>query len=283
MTLPVTGVDHVLMLVNSLDDASVTMRRLGFTVSPRGIHSAHLGSANHTIMFQDDYIELWGAITPTAFNALHRENLKRGEGIYTAALTALDADLIGPALREVGIATDAPVLFSRPVATPKGTADAQFTVVRPNRNQLPNGFMFFCQHRTPELVWVPEWMSHANTARGIRALIIEADAPERAADVYIRLLPSASPEPIPGGLRVRSGKAHLDFLVRDRIEETYGLAELNDVRSPFFKVAQLFVGAIETAKNVLKENGVRFFESAGSILVPPREAHGVLLELVAEK
>jgi hypothetical protein len=282
MMLPVTGVDHVLMLVNSLDDASMTMRRLGFTVSPRGIHSAHLGSANHTIMFRDDYIELWAAITPTAFNALHRENLERGEGIYTAALTALDADLIGPALRERGMATDVPVHFSRPVVTPEGTRDAEFTVVRPNRDQLPNGFMFFCQHHTPELVWVPEWMRHANTARGIRALIIEADAPERAADIYGRLLPSPSPEPIPGGLRVHSGKAYLDFRVRSSLEATYGPAELSAVRSRSFKVVQIGVGALETARNVLEENGVRFFESAASLLIPPHEAHGVLFEFVAE-
>jgi Glyoxalase-like domain len=59
----VVGVDHVVVMVEDLDAASDNWRRLGFTVSPRGTHSAKLGSGNYTIMFGDDYVELLGILS----------------------------------------------------------------------------------------------------------------------------------------------------------------------------------------------------------------------------
>lgn len=65
MAQHLTGVDHCVILVRNLDGAAERYRRLGFTLSPRGYHSAHMGSANHTIMLQHDYFELLGIINPT--------------------------------------------------------------------------------------------------------------------------------------------------------------------------------------------------------------------------
>ena len=52
----VIGIDHAVVMVKDLDQAAENYRRLGFTVSPRGTHSAHMGSGNYTIMFQEDYL-----------------------------------------------------------------------------------------------------------------------------------------------------------------------------------------------------------------------------------
>jgi Glyoxalase-like domain len=40
------GIDHAVVVVNDLDKAAENWKRLGFTVSPRGTHSAHMGSGN---------------------------------------------------------------------------------------------------------------------------------------------------------------------------------------------------------------------------------------------
>ena len=40
MTHPVKGVDHVFLMVNDLDESCEAFERLGFTISPRGMHSA---------------------------------------------------------------------------------------------------------------------------------------------------------------------------------------------------------------------------------------------------
>ncbi|MFD2856181.1 VOC family protein [Seohaeicola zhoushanensis] len=61
MTHPVKGIDHCFALVDDLDDAAAQYGALGFTLSPRGMHSAAKGTANHTIMFPEDYFELLGS------------------------------------------------------------------------------------------------------------------------------------------------------------------------------------------------------------------------------
>jgi hypothetical protein len=61
----VIGVDHAVVMARDLDKAAEGWRRLGFTISPRGTHSAHMGTGNYTIMLDPDYIELLGVLGPT--------------------------------------------------------------------------------------------------------------------------------------------------------------------------------------------------------------------------
>ena len=78
----VIGLDHAVVMVKDLDQAAANYKKLGFTVSPRCTHSAHMGSGNYTIMFDPDYMELLGVLTPTEHNAPARAYLEtRGEGI----------------------------------------------------------------------------------------------------------------------------------------------------------------------------------------------------------
>ncbi len=74
-------------MVRDLDLAAEMWKRLGFTVSPRGTHSAHMGSGNHTIMLDPDYIELLGVLAATDLNAPARAFLAQREGIERIALT----------------------------------------------------------------------------------------------------------------------------------------------------------------------------------------------------
>jgi hypothetical protein len=46
MTLKsIIGIDHAVIVVQDLDKAAENWRRLGFTLSPRGTHSAKIGRA----------------------------------------------------------------------------------------------------------------------------------------------------------------------------------------------------------------------------------------------
>jgi catechol 2,3-dioxygenase-like lactoylglutathione lyase family enzyme len=65
MPAAITGIDHVVIAVDDLDRAEAAYRRLGFTLSPRAVHSATMGTANHTIMLEHDYFELLAVLTPT--------------------------------------------------------------------------------------------------------------------------------------------------------------------------------------------------------------------------
>src|SRR6478736_5011664 len=87
----ILGTDHVVITVRDLDAAAAQWKRLGFTVSPRGLHSPQMGTANHTIMFGEDYLELLGVVAETEQNKPTRDLLKVREGIERTAFTTDDA------------------------------------------------------------------------------------------------------------------------------------------------------------------------------------------------
>jgi catechol 2,3-dioxygenase-like lactoylglutathione lyase family enzyme len=168
----VIGLDHVVVAVRDLDAAAAAWGRLGFTVSPRGTHSAHMGSGNYTIMLGPDYIELLGVLTPTPHNAPMRAFLEGREGLERAAFTTDDAAAGAEELRARGIAGDRPHPLRPPVTRPDGQpAEARFNVFQWPAEERPGGLRIFaCEHLTRENVWIPELQSHANAVSSILRL-----------------------------------------------------------------------------------------------------------------
>src|SRR4030081_358015 len=112
----VIGIDHAVVVVRDLDNASENWKRLGFTVSPRGAHSAKMGSGNYTIMLDPDYIELLGVLVETEHNAPTRAFLaKRGEGVERIPFPAVDAPAGAGKIRARASEPLGPTDFERPV------------------------------------------------------------------------------------------------------------------------------------------------------------------------
>jgi hypothetical protein len=174
-----TGLDHLVVAVRDLDAAAAQWAALGFTLSPRGLHSAHIGSANHTMMFGQDYLELLAPVTPTPHNQALRDFVARREGLDRAAFTTTDAAAGADALRVRGVEAVGPVHFSRPVPLPDGReTEARFSVFRWPVSQRVGGLgIFACQHHTRDAVWVPSLMSHANGATRILRVLVATDDP----------------------------------------------------------------------------------------------------------
>lgn len=106
MPHPVLGVDHSYLLVHDLDESAALYRQLGFTLSPRGLHSPQKGTANYTIIFEQDYLELLGVVRETDLSIGQRDSLARdGEGVRAIANRTQSADAAKPALAERGIKT----------------------------------------------------------------------------------------------------------------------------------------------------------------------------------
>ena len=263
----ILGLDHIVVTVRDLDAAAEAWRRLGFTVSPRGTHSPHLGSANYTIVFGCDYIELLGVLTPTEHLKPTIEFLKTREGIERAAFTTDDAAAGVEELRARGIAPLGPVHFGRPVELPGGGAgEARFNVFRWPVDEAPGGLRIFaCQHLTRDTVWIPELQAHANGAvRLVRLEILSTD-PAAAAAHLSRLID----EPVsatPDGYLVPSGGGRADFVFYD--EATFGRLYPPGVRAG---------AAAEGAVAVVVATG----DPAGAGDVPAALANGVILRLVA--
>jgi hypothetical protein len=210
----VIGVDHVVVAVRDLDGAAAEWKALGFTISPRGTHSAHMGSGNYTMMFGEDYMELLGVLVPTEHNAGLRAFLDGREGLDRAAFTATDAAAGAEELRAKGLAATGPVAFGRPVTLPSGgEAEARFNVFQWPRTERPAGLgIFGCQHVTRDAVWIPELQRHANGATKLVRIEVLARDPAGAAAHMARLIDREVAKEPDGASRVPSGGGRADFV-----------------------------------------------------------------------
>lgn len=212
----IMGVDHVVVGVRDLDNAARRWAALGFTVSPRGTHSPQMGTANHTIMLGEDYIELIGVVAETEHNAPTRALLKEREGIERTAFTTDDAAAGAAEIRARGITPLGPMHFGRPVPLPGGgQGDARFNVFRWPVAEAPAGMgIFACQHLTRDMVWLPELQQHANGAERIRRVDLVAADPHAAAAHLGRLIDEPV-QAVQGGWKIASGRGRADFLFVD--------------------------------------------------------------------
>ena len=277
----VIGIDHAVVMVKDLDQAAANYKRLGFTVSPRGTHSAHMGSGNYTIMFDPDYMELLGVLTPTEHNAPARAFLERsGEGIERIAFTAVDSAEGAEEIRARGYPPVGPTDFERPVTMPNGTISAaKFRTFQWPTAEAPGGVRIFaCQHKTRETVWIPELMQHANGAKRLKQVIIVSPEPAKDAAHLSKMIDRDVRNDADGAVAVPSGSDRADFvfLTRDQLGKRYpgvSLAGLSERGG-----AGLVIGAdLAAAEKALGTTGVH---SAGGIVVPPAAGNGTLLAFV---
>jgi glyoxalase-like protein len=176
------ALDHV--VINTLfdmDRAAGLMMQLGSTLTPRGYHS--LGSINHLLMFEHNYLELIGL--PSGTDVLRKDVLESPRGLNGLVFQARDIDACQRTLRDSGLAMLEPQSFSRPVTIDGVEHLARFRTVRTAPELFEAGRVYYCQHYTPELVWHRPWMSHPNGVLGLSELVIvisnlEIDLPRYA-------------------------------------------------------------------------------------------------------
>jgi hypothetical protein len=274
----VIGLDHVVIAVRDLDAAAKRWEALGFTMSPRGTHSAHMGSGNYTMMLGEDYMELLGVLVPTDHNAGLRAFLEVREGLDRAAFTATDAAAGAEEVRARGFAATGPVAFGRPVPLPGGgEAEARFNVFQWPRDQRPADLgIFACQHLTRGNVWIPELQSHANGATRIVRIEVLARDPEAAAAHLGKLIDRAAEREADGAFRVPSGSTRGDIVFLDRatLAARHPGVALDGL--PEEGGAALVLGTKDMAA-AAKALGTA---PGATVAAPPSRATGVLLRFV---
>ena len=269
----VTGIDHAVVLVRDLAASREKFARLGFTISPMGRHSAHMGTVNHTIMLRDDYLELLAVETPTPSNQRWRDRLARREGLDTIALRTSGAERTAEELKALGFADATALHFSRPVAPGK---DAAFNVCLFPPAASPQLNLFVCEHLTRDAVWLPELMEHPNTAVGLAAVTVVVESLSGLPQAYGRLFGTNrvlrnGPEVV-----VETGSAPIRFVTRPTLEQLYPGIELASDAPPY--VAALGFRVLDLAAAEATLAAASPARIGASLCIAPREACGVLLE-----
>jgi hypothetical protein len=93
--------------------------------------------------------------------------------------------------------------------------EARFSVFDVHDDAAPELRLFACQHHTPEAVWVPNLLSHANGAQRILRIEQVAAAPEPVATALATHL-RGTPERLADGFRVATaaGRAAIEVMTQ---------------------------------------------------------------------
>ncbi len=262
-TRPTRGIDHLVIAVRDLDRAEAQYRRLGFALTPRG-HHIKLGSYNHCAMFGEDYLELLAQGTQSR-PALERF-LRVREGVAGIALRTVDARRTFAELRQQGVAIADPVDFGRPVDTPEGKREARFTTTEIDNDTTAGHRVFFCEHKTPELVWLRQYQVQPNGVTALAGLVV-VDADGRLEGALKRALGDAS--------------GAIEYLVPALAAQRFGGDPILAVAQPYVAAVRLRVKDRAATARFLEAAGVSTRSIAGGALqVSSRDAVGAILEFV---
>ena len=273
----IQGIDHVVIVVNDLAAAADSFRRMGFVVTPRGDHT--LGSRNHCVMLGEDYIELLTSPpeNPHPSRQHYSEFASAGDGLAAIALRSDSAREAYTELLWAGFSPSDPIEFSRPVRLPEGERDARFRVTQLAPDTTPGGYVFVCEHLTPEVVWRPEYLSHRNGATALAALAIVTDDIAATARSYERMFDTHA-QVIAEGLLVGTGSAPIAVVSAPALAKR--LPGVGATRRLAPKLAALFVKVADrnAAADALTAGGMRPVRMPdGSLAIGPERAHGVAL------
>jgi catechol 2,3-dioxygenase-like lactoylglutathione lyase family enzyme len=260
---PITRLDHVIIAVKSLDTAAATYRKLGFTLTPRGLHEGK-GTGNHCIMFGSTYIELLGIVDETGAKGRLAERVNaRGEGAMGIAYGADDADETYAALRAAGIEAEPPNDLARPLDLDGKRDIVRFRNIMLPKLALPETMQFICTHVTPELTRARrEWQLHPNGATGVAEIVIAADDVNAA--------------------RSELGSAELTnsaitLLTPAEAERRYTKSLAGAPRSGIVALT-IRVNEPDAAAAMLDMAKLPHRETSNSVIVPASAAHGVVIE-----
>jgi hypothetical protein len=180
------GIDHPLVMVRDIEAAAAQYRRLGFNTAPTGFHP--WGTSTSLIVLERSAIELMGiydetlldlhAVGDFRFGRYVSDALSEREGVYLVALYSEDAPGDRARVQALGISAQGRIDFRRKVNAPGGDWDeAVVTLEILVDPALPRASNFLAQQHRPELLWVPEWMSHPNGATGLAGITYAAEDP----------------------------------------------------------------------------------------------------------
>ncbi|MGA0034235.1 MAG: VOC family protein [Burkholderiales bacterium] len=226
------NVDHIAHFVPHIDSASAALERAGFTLTPFSEQSHRIeaggplvpaGSGNRCIMLKEGYLEFLTPTGDTAIAAQLRTAIRRYTGVHLIALgtTAPDAD--HSRLQKQGFAPLPAVALQREIGTNAGIETARFTVVRVPPGTMAEGRIQYCQQHTPDLLWQPRWLEHANRARGLAAVILCVEDAQEAAQRYARYTGLLA-QLTGNQWRIDTQRGALLFTTPDALQRTLGIA-----------------------------------------------------------
>jgi hypothetical protein len=274
------AVDHAVINVrDDMDRAVEHFGALGFTLTERGYHS--LGSINHLMVFDADYLELVGL--PAGAARVRREIAESPLGLNGLVFATDDAARLHDRLAARGVPVEQVVAFDRPVTLDGVEQRASFRTVRLAAGYAHGGRVYFCEHETPHLVWRREWQRHRNGVHGLAEFTLVLPEPAREAARYAEI---TSVEPRPRGsdeIELAFRACTVRFVTLEKYRARYGGcgADANG-RDAFMGALALRTSALARVRECLAApwEAIEVHDRPDRITVAAASAYNTVLEYV---
>ncbi len=277
------ALDHFVIAVRDLERAGAAWERLGFRVLPKMRHVT-AGCANRVVQFGRTYVELLGDIELMLemYRGHYLGRFAHGEGLANICFTANDLDADRAVVEAAGIPCGPVTSARRPVVMPDGSSeDTDSDFFYPWRAGQAYMTPFLAAHRKPEIIFVPEYAVHPNTAKDVTGIICQSPTPNEDA-AFFALMGGAVTEPIAGGMMVRLAQGDtVEILEPSALAERFG-AVLPPVAqdAPGFGVGlTIVVASLAACRAALPADAV---EADGALIVPASAACGAFVRFVED-
>lgn len=279
----INGIDHFALVVNDLDAAVQTHRRLGFDAQAGGEHPA-FGSHNALIALADGaYLELVGFKNiELASKAFWRDAVKRlhaSEGLDNFVLLSNDLASDVSNLRARGLVVSEPEDGSRVRPDGQRVAFRIATLGGTRSGLLP----FLIQDDTPRELRIEPASEGLGRRARVKQILIAAKDLDSARETYRALL-GAEPK------RVRSTTGDLQgfrfsmpwgaLVVAHPEREANAMADQLSRRGEGLYAITLRVENLNHERNEMKSRGVKIEEDENGFLISPDATCGARIRLV---
>jgi hypothetical protein len=278
------SINHVGMAVRDLAPASRRFEAMGFTLTPYSPHSGAwkpgeplqaFGSGNRCVMFERNYLEILASEKRDAPAPRIEAFLARHQGAHiicfnSEALQAVDGRLSAAAIRTSGV-----IPLQREIDTPQGKRTAKFERVQFAPDDSPEGYIQAARHLTPQYIYQPRYITHANGCTALSDCLVVADDLEHFVRKYEGYL---------GAAAERDGSA---WRFRFSLVGRLTLVQCRDVRewlpgtllppAPGIAAVAFRTPDLQGQRARLAAAGVTAREVNGRLLVPAEDACGVAM------
>jgi hypothetical protein len=278
MTLSARPLDHCVLPTADLSVARRRLTALGFTVAPDGLHP--FGTANCCVYFADrTFLEPLAVADPvkagiasmrgnvfTARDAAFRYRVG-DEGFSALVFGTGDARADHSTFTRAGISAGRLLSFSRPfIDTSERSDTASFKLAFAADLRSPDAFFFTCERVNAPLVDRSALQKHANGARRIKAVILEAPQPADFVE-FLAAIVGGNPVTIPDGFCFAA--ANGDILLR-------GSQSRRSAPERGLRLAAIVFGvaSLADAAALLDLSGVRYVAADDRLTVAPAKGQG---------
>lgn len=190
----IDSINHVGIVARDLAATTTRYEQMGFMLTPFSPHSGawkpgepvtRLGSGNRCVMFGHNYLEILANEDPTKPSPRLEGFLRRHQGGHIICFNSEDLPSVERRLLAHGLKTSGVLPLQREIDTPDGERTAKFERSQFAPDESPEGYIQAARHLTPQYIYQPRYITHANGCTALSSTVLVVDDMARFRERYI--------------------------------------------------------------------------------------------------